>query len=44
MDRKRDPDDWIHELDIVRTQLEEMGHAISDEVFIIHILNNLPTE
>ena len=43
-DWKQDPDDWITELDILRTQLEEMGHMISDKDFMIHILNNLPTE
>ena len=43
-DWKKDPDDCITGLDILRTQLEEMGHTISDEDFKIHILNNLPTE
>ena len=38
-DWKKDPDDWITELDILQTQLEEMGHTISDKDFMIHILN-----
>ena len=44
MDWKKDSDDWITELDILRTQLEEMGHTISEKDFMVHILNNLPTE
>ena len=44
MDWKQDPDDWITELDILQTLLEEMGHTISDKDFMINILNNLPTE
>ena len=43
-DWKKDPDDWITELDILQTQLEEMGHTISDKDLMIHILNNFPTE
>ena len=43
-DWKQDPDNWITELDILQTQLEEIEHTISDKDFMIHILNNLPTE
>ena len=43
-DEKRDPDDWTTKLDILRTQLEKMGHAISDNDFMIHISHNLPTK
>ena len=40
-DRKKDPADWIIKLERIRTQLSGMGHAISDEDFMIH---NLPEE
>ena len=38
------PEDWVMELDIMRTQLDEMGHTISDKDFMIHILNNSPSK
>ena len=41
---KKDPADWIMELERIRTQLGGMGHAISDEDFMIHIVANLPEE
>ena len=37
-DWKKDPADWIMELEKIRTQLSGMGHVISDEDFMIHIL------
>ena len=43
-DWKKDPADWIMELERIRTQLSGMGHEISDEDFMIHILANLPEE
>ena len=39
---KKDLTDWMMELDKMRTQLEGMGHVISDKDFIIHTLANLP--
>ena len=41
-DRKKDPADWITKLEKIRTQLDKMGHVISDKDFVIHILANLP--
>ena len=32
------------ELELLRTQLEGMGHVISDKEFMIHVLANLPEE
>ena len=43
-DWKKDPADWITELERIRTQLDRMGHEISDEDFMIHVLGNLPDE
>ena len=43
-DWKKDPADWITELEKIRSQLSSMGHEISDEDFIIHVLANLPEE
>ena len=43
-DWKKDPADWIMELEKIRTQLSGMKHVISDEDFMIHILANLPDE
>jgi len=39
-----DPDEWITELGGIRTRLKDMNLDISDEDFMIHILNNLPSE
>ena len=39
---KKDPADWITKSEKIRTQLYRMGHIISDENFMIHILANLP--
>ena len=41
---KKDPDSWISKLEIKRKRLKKMGNDISDEDFIIHVLNNLPLE
>ena len=39
---KKDPDSWISKLEIMRKRLKKMGNEMSDEDFMIHILNNLP--
>ena len=39
-----DPDVWLTNLEGIRTKLQEMNFAISDEQFIIYVLNNLPAE
>ena len=41
---KKDPADWITELEKMRTQFDRMGHVISDKDFMIHMLANLPEE
>jgi hypothetical protein len=37
----QDTDIWITELDDYRMRLEELGSRISDNQFILHILNNM---
>jgi gag-polypeptide of LTR copia-type len=37
------PEVWITELEDLRVRLEDMGSTISDNQFMIHILNNLTT-
>jgi gag-polypeptide of LTR copia-type/Zinc knuckle len=37
------PEVWITELEDLRIRLEDMGSIISDNQFMIHILNNLTT-
>ena len=43
-DWKKNLEDWIIQLEIKRTKLKRMGHIISGEDLIIHVLNNLPEE
>ena len=43
-DWKENPEDWITQLEIKRTKVKRMGHIISDEDFMIHVLKNLPEE
>ena len=43
-DASQDPDKWITELEELRADLARMKSNISDEDFLIHILNNLPEE
>ncbi len=38
------PDEWITELEGIRMRLKDMNSDISDEDFMIHVLNNLPSE
>jgi len=39
-----DPDIWISKLKSIRMRLSDMKAPISDEDFIVHILNNLPVD
>ena len=43
---KRDPDDWILNLEWLRIQMSKFGlkGKITDEDFMIHVINNLPKE
>ena len=43
-DWKKSPDDWITKLEIIISQLDQMGYKITDEDFMIHVLGNLPEE
>ena len=43
-DWKKSPYDWIMELKIITSQLDQMGHKIKDKDFMIHILGNLTEE
>ena len=42
--KNQDPEVWITELEDLRVRLEEMGSNISDDQFMIHILNNLTSD
>jgi len=39
--KSQDPDVWITELEDYRMKLDELGSSISDNQFILHILNNI---
>ena len=43
-DWKKSPDDWITELEIIVSQLDQMGHKITKEDFMMHVIGNLPEE
>ena len=43
-DKNSDPDEWLTELEDMRTQLSEMKMEMSDNDFIIHVLGNLPED
>jgi hypothetical protein len=40
----QDPEIWITESEDLRVRLEAMGSSISDNQFMIHILNNLTSD
>jgi gag-polypeptide of LTR copia-type/Zinc knuckle len=40
----QDPEVWITELEDLRMRLEDMGSSISDNQFMIHMLNNLTSD
>jgi gag-polypeptide of LTR copia-type len=42
--RNEDPDAWISTLEELRTKLEDMGSIMTDDQFLIHVLNNLTTD
>ena len=43
-DSKKDPEEFITNLEELQVKLAEMGREITDKDLIIHILNNLPKE
>ncbi len=43
-DGKKDPEEWISKLEVLRIKLAYMGSVMSDEDMIIHFVNNLPEE
>ena len=43
-DKADPPDEWICKLEILRERLKNMNSNMSDEDFMIHILNNCPKE
>ncbi len=43
-DARKDPEEWVTELEILRQKLKVMKSEITDEDMMIHILNNLPKE
>jgi hypothetical protein len=42
--RGDNPEIWITELEDLRIRLEDMGSTISDNQFMIHVLNNVTTD
>jgi hypothetical protein len=40
----QDPEVWIIKLDYYCVRLDDFGSRISENQFMIHVLNNLPTE
>jgi hypothetical protein len=38
--KNEDPDAWITNLEELRMKLKDMGSAITDDQFMIHVLNN----
>jgi hypothetical protein len=40
----QDPEVWITELEYFRVRLDDMGSRISENQFMIHVFNSLPTE
>ena len=43
-DASQDPDVWMSELESIRARLKEVNSDITDEDFIVHVLNGLPPE
>jgi hypothetical protein len=44
LDKQKDPEIWIVELQRMQSKLQEMGENISDGLLMAHILGNLPPE
>ena len=40
----QDPEVWITDLDDIQVRLDDMGSSISENQFMIHILNNLTAD
>jgi hypothetical protein len=40
----KDPDVWITNLEELRDRIQEMGSSMTDDQFLVHILNNLSKE
>ena len=43
-DIKKDPEEWVSELEIIRIKLSDLKVEMTDEDIIIHIINNMPSE
>ncbi len=43
-DANKDPFEWMVKLELTRHRLKVLGHKVSDEDMILHILNDLPSE
>jgi hypothetical protein len=43
-DVKKDPEEWISELEVLRRRLKTCGDDMDDTRFIVHIITNLPEE
>jgi gag-polypeptide of LTR copia-type len=41
LQRNQDPDIYITELEALQVKMEELGHPITDQSLILHVLNNL---
>ena len=41
-DWQKSQDDWVTELEIIISQLDQMGYKISNKDFMMHMLGNLP--
>jgi hypothetical protein len=41
---RKDPDEWISNLEVLQRKLKNMGHIISEQDMMIHVINNLPKE
>ena len=41
---RKDPDEWIANLEVFPRKLTSMGHGVSDMDMMIHIINNLPKD
>jgi hypothetical protein len=44
LNKNQDSDIWITELEDLRMKLEELGSSITDNQFMIHILNNMTSD
>ena len=44
LQKNQDPEVWLTELEDLRMKLEDMGSSMSDNQFMIHILNNLTSD